>query len=115
MFVSSCRVFRDMLTDLALPGNFISNNNNTQLKHDSLVKLAFKKARAHSMVQNNSKKGKFAIETSLQTLPSVDQYVTTTSIKKGGETYEISLDCIGRTREVATTQYNKLGTYNLVY
>ena len=97
-----------MLTDLALPGNIISNNNNTQLKDDSLVKLALKKARAHAMAQNNSKKGKFAVDTSLQTLPGVDQYVTTTSIKKGGQTYEISLDCIGRTREVGITQHNKL-------
>ncbi len=89
-----------MLTDWALPANFISNNNNTQLKDDSLVKLAFKKARAQAGMQNNSKKGKFAIETSLQTSPNLNQYVTMTSIKKGGRTYEISLDCIGRTREV---------------
>lgn len=102
IYVLSCRVFRDMLTDWALPGNFISNNNNAQVKDDSLVKLALKKARAQAMVQANSKKGKFAIETSLQTSPGVDRYVTTTSIKKGGETYEISLDCIGRTREVGS-------------
>jgi hypothetical protein len=92
-----------MLTDWALPGNFISNNNPAQLKDDSLVKLALKKARAQAVTQNNSKKGKFVIETSLQTLPSLDQYVTTTSIKKGGHTHEISLDCIGRTREVHIT------------
>lgn len=99
------RVFRDMLTDWALPGNFISNNNPAQLKDDSLVKLALKKARAQAVTQNNSKKGKFVIETSLQTLPSLDQYVTTTSIKKGGHTHEISLDCIGRTREFVMNEF----------
>ena len=95
----SCRVFRDMLTDWALPANFISNNN-TQLKDDSLVKLALKKAKAQTLMQNNSKKGKFVMETSLPSLTNFDRYVTTTSIKEGGQTYEISLDCMGRTREV---------------
>ena len=99
----SFRVFRDMLTDWALPANFISNNN-TQPKDDSLVKLAFKKARSQTLLQNNSKKGKFAMETSLPTLTSLNQYVTTTSIKEGGQTYEISLDCMGRTREVHTVK-----------
>lgn len=84
-----------MLTDWAVPGNF------NHFKDDSLVKLASKKARAQAMMQNNSKKRKFAIETSFnETSPNVDEYVTTTSIKKGGYTYKIAVDCIGRTREV---------------
>ncbi|XP_028405098.1 uncharacterized protein LOC114527596 [Dendronephthya gigantea] len=98
------RVFRDMLTDWAVPGNYISTDH-TQLKEDSLVKLAFKKARAQAMMQNNSKKGKFAIETSLPSLSNINQYVTTTSIKKAGQTYGISLDCIGRTREFVMNEF----------
>ena len=98
-----------MLTDLAIPGKLITtDNNNTQFKDDSLVKLALKKARAQAMMQNKSRKGKFAIETSLQTLPSFDEYVRTTSIKKEGQTYGISLDCVGRTREVQFIKYHLL-------
>lgn len=96
--MSCSRVFRDMLTDWAIPRT--CSLNSVHMKEDSLVKLALKKARTQSLLHNHSRKGKFALEMSSHRSPNSDEHVTTTSIKKEGQTYEVSLDCIGRAREV---------------
>lgn len=71
------------------------------------MKLAFVKTQ--SLIQNNSRKGKFEVETSFQKSSSPEEYVTTISIKEGGKTYEISVDCLGRTREVGDALFFKSG------
>lgn len=97
------RVFRDMLTDWAIPRT--CSLNSVHMKEDSLVKLALKKARTQSLLHNHSRKGKFALEMSSHRSPNSDEHVTTTSIKKEGQTYEVSLDCIGRAREFIMNEF----------
>lgn len=91
-----------MLINFTHPGDVVTDLEvNANSKGKSLTRLAIKKAKMRVVKQSSHKKGKFSIESSLQTSPKNEEFVTTTSFKKGGKTYEISSDSIGRTREVS--------------